>query len=102
MDVFTHKEFSGKEADAALGRAGITVNKNTVPGETRSPFVTSGVRIGSAALSARGMKEDEFKVIANAICDMFDDVNNEARLQEIALAMKELASNFVIYDRAIY
>ncbi len=96
------KEFSGKEADAALGRAGITVNKNTVPGETRSPFVTSGIRIGSAALTARGMKEDEFKVIANAICDIFDDVNNESKQKEIASQMKELASKFVIYDRAIY
>ncbi|HRF56795.1 MAG TPA: serine hydroxymethyltransferase [Campylobacterales bacterium] len=99
---FLGKEFSGKEADAALGRAGITVNKNTVPGETRSPFVTSGIRIGSAALTARGMKEDEFKVIANAICDIFDDVNNESKQKEIASQMKELASKFVIYDRAIY
>jgi glycine hydroxymethyltransferase len=97
-----NKEFSGKDADAALGRAGITVNKNTVPGETRSPFVTSGIRIGSPALTARGMKEEEFKIIANAICDVFDDVGNEAKHIEIAGKMKELASKFVIYDRAIY
>ncbi len=97
-----NKEFSGKDADAALGRAGITVNKNTVPGETRSPFVTSGIRIGSPALTARGMKEEEFKIIANAICDVFDDINNEAKQKEIASKMKELASKFVIYDRAIY
>ncbi len=97
-----NKEFSGKDADAALGRAGITVNKNTVPGETRSPFVTSGIRIGSPALTARGMKEEEFKIIANAICDVFDDITNEAKQKEIASKMKELASKFVIYDRAIY
>lgn len=97
-----NKEFSGKDADAALGRAGITVNKNTVPGETRSPFVTSGIRIGSPALTARGMKEEEFKIIANAICDVFDDVGNEAKHIEIAGKMEELASKFVIYDRAIY
>ena len=97
-----NKEFSGKDADAALGRVGITVNKNTVPGETRSPFVTSGIRIGSPALTARGMKEEEFKIIANAICDVFDDVGNEAKHIEIAGKMKELASKFVIYDRAIY
>ncbi|RXJ83033.1 serine hydroxymethyltransferase, partial [Arcobacter sp. CECT 8985] len=58
---FLNKDFSGKDADAALGNAGITVNKNTVPGETRSPFVTSGIRIGSPALTARGMKEKEFE-----------------------------------------
>ncbi|RYA22147.1 serine hydroxymethyltransferase, partial [Malaciobacter halophilus] len=65
-----NKPFSGKDADAALGNAGITVNKNTVPGETRSPFVTSGLRIGSPALTARGMKEKEFEFIANKICDV--------------------------------
>ncbi|MFW3372407.1 serine hydroxymethyltransferase, partial [Aliarcobacter butzleri] len=64
---FLNKPFSGKDADAALGNAGITVNKNTVPGETRSPFVTSGIRIGSPALTARGMKEKEFELIANKI-----------------------------------
>ncbi len=66
---FLNKDFSGKEADLALGRAGITVNKNTVPGETRSPFVTSGVRIGSPALTARGMGTKEFEIIANKIAD---------------------------------
>ncbi|RZV13704.1 serine hydroxymethyltransferase, partial [Aliarcobacter butzleri] len=73
---FLNKPFSGKDADAALGNAGITVNKNTVPGETRSPFVTSGIRIGSPALTARGMKEKEFELIANKICDVLDDINN--------------------------
>ena len=53
-------------------------------------------------MTARGMKEEEFKIIANAICDVFDDIGNEAKQKEIALKMKELASNFVIYDRAIY
>ena len=75
---FLTKEFSGKEADLALGRAGITVNKNTVPGETRSPFVTSGVRIGSPALTARGMKEKEFEIIAHKIADVLDNINDEA------------------------
>ena len=73
---FINKPFSGKDADAALGNAGITVNKNTVPGETRSPFVTSGVRIGSPALTSRGMKEAEFEIIANKIADVLDDINN--------------------------
>ena len=69
---FLDKEFSGKDAEIALGNAGITVNKNTVPGEIRSPFLTSGLRIGSPALTARGMKEGEFEFIANKIADVLD------------------------------
>ena len=74
---FLDKEFSGKDADIALGKAGITVNKNTVPGEKRSPFVTSGVRIGTPALTARGFKEKEIEIVANSIADVLDDINNE-------------------------
>ena len=99
---FLTKEFSGKEADLALGRAGITVNKNTVPGETRSPFVTSGVRIGSPALTARGMKEKEFEIIAHKIADVLDNINDEALHVKIKDEMKALASNFIIYDRPTY
>jgi glycine hydroxymethyltransferase len=99
---FLNKDFSGKDADAALGRAGITVNKNTVPGETRSPFVTSGIRIGSPALTARGMKEAEFETIANAICDVLDDIHNEEKQAKIREEMTELARRFVIYDRPTY
>jgi len=99
---FLTKEFSGKEADLALGRAGITVNKNTVPGETRSPFVTSGVRIGSPALTARGMKEKEFEIIANKIADVLDNIHDEALHVKIKDEMKALASNFIIYDRPTY
>lgn len=96
------KEYSGKDADAALGHAGITVNKNTVPGETRSPFVTSGVRIGSPALTSRGMKEAEFELIANKISDILDDIGNQARQEEIKKELGELASRFPVYDRAIF
>jgi glycine hydroxymethyltransferase len=96
------KDFSGKDAEEALGRAGITVNKNTVPGETRSPFVTSGIRIGSPALTARGMKEAEFEIIANAVADVFDDIKNEEKQALIAAKLKDLAKNFVIYDRPTY
>ncbi len=99
---FLDREFSGKDADAALGRAGITVNKNTVPGETRSPFVTSGIRIGSPALTARGMKEAEFEIIANAICDVLDDIDNEEKQAKIKEEMTALARRFVIYDRPTY
>jgi len=99
---FLNKEFSGKDADAALGNAGITVNKNTVPGETRSPFVTSGIRVGSAALTSRGMKEKEFEVIANKIADVLDNINDEALHAKIKEEMKQLASDFIIYEKPIY
>ncbi|MFT7824700.1 MAG: serine hydroxymethyltransferase [Sulfurimonas sp.] len=99
---FLNKEFSGKDADAALGAAGITVNKNTVPGETRSPFVTSGVRIGSPALTSRRMKEAEFEIIANKIADVLDNINDTALHAKIKEKMKALASNFKIYEKPIY
>ncbi len=99
---FLNKPFSGKDADAALGNAGITVNKNTVPGETRSPFVTSGVRIGSPALTSRGMKEAEFEIIANKICDVLDNVENAELHAKINKELEELASNFVIYNKSTY
>jgi len=99
---FLNKPFSGKDADAALGRAGITVNKNTVPGETRSPFVTSGVRIGSPALTSRGMKEKEFELIANKIADVLDDIENVTKQAAIKEELKALAKNFVIYKQPTY
>ncbi len=99
---FLNKPFSGKDADAALGNAGITVNKNTVPGETRSPFVTSGIRIGSPALTARGMKEKEFEIIANKICDVLDNIEDSALHAKISKELEELASNFVIYNQSTF
>jgi glycine hydroxymethyltransferase len=99
---FLDKEFSGKDADLALGNAGITVNKNTVPGEKRSPFVTSGIRLGSPALTARGMKEAEFETIANLIADVLDDIENKKLQTEVKSKVKELASNFIIYNQATY
>jgi glycine hydroxymethyltransferase len=99
---FLNKDFSGKDADAALGNAGITVNKNTVPGETRSPFVTSGIRIGSPALTARGMKEVEFELIANKIADVLDDVSNTNLQASVKKELEALAQNFVIYTQSTY
>ncbi len=99
---FLDKSFSGKDADAALGNAGITVNKNTVPGETRSPFVTSGIRIGSPALTSRGMKEAEFEFIAGKIADVLDNIEDSALHAKIKEEVKELANRFVIYDKPIY
>ena len=99
---FLNKPFSGKDADAALGDAGITVNKNTVPGETRSPFVTSGIRIGSPALTARGMRELEFEYIANKICDVLDNIEDKELHKKINKELEELASKFVIYSSSTY
>ena len=99
---FINRDFSGKDADIALGNAGITVNKNTVPGETRSPFVTSGIRIGSPALTSRGMKEKEFELIANKIADVLDDINNTELQAKIKNELKELAQNFVVYHQSTY
>ncbi len=96
------KEFSGKDADEALGRAGITINKNTVPGETRSPFVTSGIRIGSPALTSRGFKEGEFEIVANKIADVLDDISNTQKQEAISQELKALASKFPIYDRPTF
>ncbi len=99
---FLNKDFSGKDADAALGRAGITVNKNTVPGETRSPFVTSGIRVGSPALTSRGMKEKEFELIAHKMADVLDDINNTATQEAIKQELKTMASQFIIYTQPTY
>ena len=99
---FLNRDFSGKDADIALGNAGITVNKNTVPGETRSPFITSGIRVGSPALTARGMKEAEFELIANKIADVLSDINNASLQEKIKGELKELAHKFIIYDKATF
>ena len=99
---FLNKEFSGKDADIALGNAGITVNKNTVPGEIRSPFVTSGIRVGSPALTARGMKEAEFEFIANKITDVLNDITNTELQAKVKKEVTDLAHKFIIYDRAMF
>ena len=99
---FLDREFSGKDADLALGNAGITVNKNTVPGEKRSPFVTSGIRIGSPALTARGMKEAEFEWIAHKIADILDNITNTELQANIKQEIKALNRGFVVYQQPIF
>ncbi|HEF6342784.1 TPA: serine hydroxymethyltransferase [Campylobacter jejuni] len=99
---FLDREFSGKDADLALGNAGITANKNTVPGEIRSPFITSGLRLGTPALTTRGFKEKEMEIVSNYIADILDDVNNEKLQENIKQELKKLASNFIIYERAMF
>ncbi|GAA7524363.1 serine hydroxymethyltransferase [Helicobacter pylori] len=99
---FLDKPYSGKDADMALGNAGITVNKNTIPGETRSPFVTSGIRIGSAALSARGMGAKEFEIIGNKISDILNDINNVSLQLHVKEELKAMASQFHVYQQPIF
>ncbi|EDA5019776.1 serine hydroxymethyltransferase [Campylobacter upsaliensis] len=99
---FLDKEFSGKDADLALGNAGITANKNTVPGETRSPFITSGLRLGTPALTARGFKEKEIEIVAHSIADILDDINNTNLQINTKEKLKKLASNFIIYPKAMF
>lgn len=90
-------ETTGKDAEQALDLAGITVNKNTVPREKRSPFVTSGVRIGTPALTTRGMKESEMKLIGQWISTVIHNFKDEAKLASIKKQVRELCEKFPIY-----
>jgi glycine hydroxymethyltransferase len=93
----TNKQISGKDAEHALDHAGITVNKNTVPNETRSPFVTSGVRIGTPALTTRGMKESEMRQIARWIGRVVSGATDEKALAAVRSEVRELCAQFPIY-----
>ena len=91
------KDITGKEADAALGRADITVNKNSVPNDPRSPFVTSGLRIGSPAVTRRGFKEAECETLTGWICDILDDVENDNMVATVKERVKEVCARYPVY-----
>ncbi|MEE2906059.1 MAG: serine hydroxymethyltransferase [Gemmatimonadota bacterium] len=93
----SHEDLTGKEAEAVLEEAGITVNKNTVPQESRSPFVTSGLRIGTAALTSRGMSELEMTQIADWIYEVLSSPTDESKIQRVRGAVSELCSSFPLY-----
>jgi glycine hydroxymethyltransferase len=93
------RELTGKDAEAALEHAGITVNKNTVPGEPRSPFVTSGLRIGTPAITSRGMAEAEMRSIGNWIADVLEAASDEAVIQRVRGQVTELCSAFPLYEQ---
>ncbi len=93
-------EVTGKLAENALDEAGITVNKNTVPNEQRSPFVTSGIRIGTAALTTRGMKEEEMKTIAKWLIAVIADPENKSHLKKIKQDVKKMCLNFPLYIKS--
>ncbi|MEH6649597.1 MAG: serine hydroxymethyltransferase [Motiliproteus sp.] len=93
------KDITGKDADAALGRANITVNKNSVPNDPRSPFVTSGLRIGSPAVTRRGFGENEAIELTGWICDILDDLTNEETIARVKQQVIELCSRFPVYSK---
>ncbi|MGM3191812.1 serine hydroxymethyltransferase [Dickeya dadantii subsp. dieffenbachiae] len=91
------KNLTGKEADAALGRANITVNKNSVPNDPKSPFVTSGIRIGTPAATRRGFKEAEVRELAGWICDVLDNINDEAVIERVKQKVLDICARFPVY-----
>ncbi|WP_298772481.1 serine hydroxymethyltransferase [uncultured Shewanella sp.] len=92
-----NKDITGKDADAALGLANITVNKNSVPNDPRSPFVTSGLRIGSPAITRRGFKEAQAIELANWMCDILDDISNTETIERVKQQALELCAQFPVY-----
>ncbi len=96
---FSKTDVSGKQMEDALGKAHITVNKNTVPNETRSPFVTSGIRLGTPALTSRGMGPEEMKKIAVWIRDIYEKHNDAAALAVIGNEVKKLSKRFPLYPQ---
>ena len=91
------KGLTGKAADAALGKAHITVNKNSIPNDPESPFVTSGIRLGSPAITTRGFKEEEARLVANLIADVLDKPNDEATTENVRAKVAELCRKFPVY-----
>ena len=94
----SEKDITGKDASAALGFANITVNKNTVPNDKRSPFVTSGLRIGSPASTTRGFEEQEMRDVTHWMCDILDHMGNDEVIQDIKAKVKELCARFPVYS----
>lgn len=97
IDLIGH-QINGKEAEALLGRANITVNKNSVPNDPQSPFITSGLRIGTPAVTTRGFKELECEQLAHWICDLLDDPHNEEKLKQIHAEALALCRRFPVYS----
>ena len=93
----TNKNITGKHAENTLGKAGITLNKNMVPFDARSPFVTSGIRVGTPAITTRGMGESEMRQIVNWMDKAMNDSENDKLLSNILLEVNDLCSNFPIY-----
>ena len=91
------KQLTGKKADIVLGQAHITVNKNSIPNDPESPFVTSGIRIGSPAITSRGFMEKEAALVGNFIADVLDDPDNEENIKKIKVKVNALTQKFPVY-----
>ncbi|MEC7885535.1 MAG: serine hydroxymethyltransferase [Pseudomonadota bacterium] len=98
---FIAQGYTGKDVDAALGKANITVNKNTVPNDPQSPFVTSGIRIGTPAPTTRGFKEEECKELANWMCDVIENMDNEEIISSVKKKVVELCKKYPVYAKSI-
>ncbi len=94
---FIAQGLTGKDVEAALGAANITVNKNSVPNDPQSPFVTSGIRLGTPAITTRGFKEEEVRHLATWICDILDDLSNQVTIGRVKLQAEELCARFPVY-----
>jgi glycine hydroxymethyltransferase len=93
----TDQGITGLEAETALGKAGITVNKNTIPNETKTPFVTSGLRVGTPAVTSRGMKEAEMRQIGAWIATVVKDINNDAMIKKVQADVTAMSGRFTLY-----
>ena len=92
-----NKNLTGRAADAALSRAYITVNKNAVPDDPQPASVTSGIRIGTPAITTRGFKQAEAKLVATWICDILDDIDNEEVILAVREKVSKLCAEFPVY-----
>ncbi|MFO7569490.1 MAG: serine hydroxymethyltransferase, partial [Smithellaceae bacterium] len=95
----TSKGVTGKDAQEALDRAAITVNKNGIPFDTQGPMVTSGIRIGTPALTTRGMKEEDMHLIASLIADVINHIQDESKIKAVAEKVKTLCARFPLYPQ---
>jgi len=94
----TDKGITGKDAEAALGMANITVNKNMVPNDQQSPFITSGLRLGTPAITTRGFKEAETEEITHWIADILDNLNDQSLISLVKIKVLALCSRFPVYQ----
>ena len=92
------KGITGKAAEAALGAAHITINKNSIPNDPEKPMVTSGIRVGTPAMTTRGFKEEEARITANLVADVLDNPNDEANLARVRAEVAKLTARFPVYQ----